>query len=259
MQATRSVSGGYLFSSALGDFLRLRRVGFWLLLAVLVFAIGKGFIAVTKGQSLTETYTQLSSVIVFRILALVAAVFSTSVISQEVEQKTIVYLLTRPVSRAKLLLSRTAAAIASVYVVVLVAAVMASLSIGSSSTAALGRDLAALAMGAVAYTSFFVLISLMVNRAMLICLLFAFGRETAIPNMPGDLYWLSINSYLTGIAQRSTDGAKNAMDVLGGTLNTTTISPMTAWIVMVAFSAACLGLGAWWFTRFEFVPREDAE
>jgi hypothetical protein len=78
--------------------------------------------------------------------------------------------------------------------------------------------------------------------------------------MPGDLYWLSINSYLSSICQRPADkGPKNVIDALGGMLGNNSIAPNTAWTVLIVFSLFCLTLGAWWFTHFEYVPREDAE
>jgi ABC-2 type transport system permease protein len=259
MQATGRVSAGYLFGTTLADFLRLRKAGLWLVVAVVVFAIGKAFSSVNHGQSADDTYITLSTVIVYKLLALVAAIFSTGVISQEVEQRTIGYLLTRPVSRAMLILSRTGAAIVTVALITWVSAFAAHLAVGGSMSL-LTHDMIALGVGAVAYTSLFVLISLLINRAMLVCLLFAFGWETAVPNMREGLNWLSINSYLTSIAGNSkSEASKGVLDVLGGVLHQNPISASTAWGAMAGFSAVCLATAAWWFTHFEFVPREDAE
>jgi ABC-2 type transport system permease protein len=249
----------FVFKSALADFMRLRRVLVWLLVAVALFGVAKAFVSVTD-QSTQEAYVMMSSVFVFRLLALTAAIFSTAVISQEVEQKTIVYLLTRPIARWKLLLARTLAAIVAVAVISCLGAIMVSFAVFGRWHDLLNRDLVALLMGSAAYCSLFVLVSLIINRAMIVCLIFAFGWETAIPNMPGDLNWISVSSYLTSIAKRpATTGEKNLLDILGGMLGTNTIAPSTGWTVLTLLTLFCLALGAWWFTHFEYVPREDAE
>ena len=57
------------------------------------------------------TYNGVMQQFVFNyVLVLLALVFSTGTISQEVEQKTIVYLLTRPVPRWRILLMKFSAA-----------------------------------------------------------------------------------------------------------------------------------------------------
>ncbi len=218
----------------------------------------------TREEEERESYGTLSGWLVFRLLALVAAIFAAVVVAQEVEQKTIVYLLTRPIPRAKLLLARTAAAIAVTFLVGAVAAVVVSFSVMGGkglSNDLLISDLKALFVGAAAYVSLFVLISLWLNRSMLICLLFAFGWETAIPNMPGSMYRLSIFSYLNAIAEHPSQGGQ--MNTLGtglsGELSTNLLLPTTGYITMLTLTVICLATGAWWFKKFEYVPREDAE
>ncbi len=250
----------YVFRHTLGEFLRPRRVGAWLIAALLLYGVGRIFRQVTTTPP-QESYAMLSAILVYRLLPLVAAVYTTQVVSAEVEQKTIVYLLTRPIHRWKLLLARTLAAILVIMLLSWIGAIAVSYAVfGGKSNPLLTRDLVALAIGAVAYGSLFTFVSLLVNRAMLVSLLFAFGWETAIPNMPGDLHWLSVNSYLTSLSERpATNSPSGVLDLLSGALGVNTIPPSTAWTVLVILSLACLAGGAWWFTHFEYVPREDAE
>jgi ABC-2 type transport system permease protein len=218
--------------------------------------------SVLQSSATTEdAYSNVSAIFVYHILALASAIFTTAIISQEIEQKTIVYLLTRPVPRWKLLLLRYLASAIVVSLIGILCAVFASVGSyhGLASNPLLLKDCAALIMGAFAYGALFLVVSLMFNRAMIICLLFAFGWETAVPNMPGQMYYLSIYSYLQGIAQHPSAGNNKLLALLVGGAGDNTLTAGISYGVMVAFVVALAVLGAWWFTNFEYLPREDAE
>jgi ABC-2 type transport system permease protein len=251
----------FIFRQAFLDYVRFRRVVVWLLLAAGVFGIAKVFLKVSGTMTPTEAYSMLSSVIVFKLLPLAAAIFSMGVVAQEVEQKTIVYLLTRPIPRPTLIFLRSLAAALVVFLVTAVSALAVSYGVfGLSSFDLLGRDLRALAIGSLAYTGLFVLLSLIVNRAMIVCLLFAFGWETLIPNIGERMQYLSISSYVTSVSERPTVSSdEGIMKFLSTTLGTSLIPKDTAWVVLIGISLACFALGAWWFKNNEYIPREDAE
>ncbi len=119
-------------------------------------------------------------------------------------------------------------------------------------------DCVALIVGAFVYGALFLLATLMFNRAMIICLLFAFGWESAVPNMPGQMYYLSIYSYLQGIAQHPSAGGNKLLSLITASNGDNTLTAGTSYIghdrhfVLIVF-------GAWWFSSFEYLPREDAE
>ncbi len=95
---------------------------------------------------------------------------------------------------------------------------------------------------------------------MIVCLLFAFGWETSVPNMPGDIYKLSIFSYLQAIAEHpSNEATQGLLGFVTGQLNPNLITSGTAMQVMAVLVAVTLLASAWWFSHFEYVPREDAE
>lgn len=250
----------YIFGSSLREFLRARRIVPWVLAVAATCGIAVVYHRVSPGTSPRDAYILLSATIVFRILALAAAIFSTAIVAQEVEQRTIVYLLTRPVPRWKLLLFRTLAAIVVVFGISAIAAVAVSLAAYGTGNELLWRDIKALAAGSAAYMAFFVFVSLLMNRSMIVCLLFAFVWETSVPNMPGDLYRLTISSYLTSIAERPSPHTQmGLLDALSGMLGVNTIPLSTAWISVILITLVCLAVGAFWFGRFEYMAREDAE
>ena len=259
------MTAAFVFQSAFGEYLRLKRIVVWVLVAIALYAAAKVFLGVGGNENPPESYSMVSSLLLFRLLPLASAIFSSGVLSQEIEQKTIVYLLTRPVPRPQFLLLRTLASALVVFIVVSLAAVALSSAVFGGlglSNPILYRDMIAIAVGSLAYGTLFVGLSLLINRAMIVSLLFAFAWETSVPSMPGSVYLMSISSYLTAIAQRpsvSRDTAGGPLSALASTLGTNTLRADTAWAAMAIFIAFCAIFGAYWFKNFEYLPREDAE
>ena len=243
-----------IFGQAISEYIRFKRIILWLILCVLCALLAFYWPHLRPDARPEEVYTSVVSNMVFHIVALASAILTTAIVSQEVEQRTIVYLLTRPGPRWKLLLIRYVASVIVVFSIGALGVGMVALATHYSNL--VFKDLLGVAVGAFAYGALFLLISLLFNRAMLICLLYAFGWETSVPNMPGEMYKLSIFSYMQGLAQHPT----NEMSAgAAGPLTPGTISATTAWLVMVPLTVVLLVIGALWFTTNEFVPREDAE
>lgn len=251
--------GTFVFTHALRDFARVRRLLVWLAVAGVVFVIGTMYGRVSEGGSHQDTYLLLSAVLPYRILALAAAIFASAVVAQEVEGKTIVYLLTRPVPRQLLILGRMLAASLVVFVVAALSALAVSASTQGGG-ALLGRDLIALAVGALAYTGLFTLVSLVINRAMIACLLFAFGWETLAAGVPGDLRLLTLNTHVMGIADRPTpEGGAGFLDAVGSMLGAGGVSVNASWLVLFGVIGVTFAASMAWFSHFEYTAREDAE
>lgn len=255
--------GPYLYRQKLAEILRPGAFAVWGIVVLAVYGLSLGWVQLSRGIQGVDAYVQLTSMLAFRVLALASAVFATSVVSQEVEQKTIVYLLTRPISRARLLLWRAPAAMTAAFGVgaaSVLACALATFGPSGLGQAMVWRDVLAVAGGAAAYGGLFVLFSLWLNRAMVYSLLFAFGWEVFLPNFEGKLYYLSIFTYLTSAADHPepAENVRAMLQALSGQLGQG-VSATTAWLALPLIAAGCMALGAWWFTRFEYVPREDSE
>jgi len=254
---------GFLYFSSLKEFLRPGRLLPWIVLAFAAMALGVAWKHLDPNASQAEQYSNVAFILVFRLLALTSAVYTTAIVSQEVEQKTIVYLLTRPVPRWKLLVFRWLASVTAVFIVGAIGAVLLSAGVyGSpSKNDLLTNDLWALFLGACAYGALFLLVSLAFNRAMIICLLFAFGWETSVPNMPGEIYYASIFSHLQSIAQHPSpaQSGPKALQLISGEMNANALSAKTSLPILLILTVVLVAISAWWFTHFEYVPREDAE
>jgi ABC-2 type transport system permease protein len=255
--------GLYVFQHALTEFTRFRRLIVWLLAVVFLGLVAQIFSGVGPYDDPRQAYSQLSSILGFRLLPLASAIFTSAVISAEVEQKTIVYLITRPIPRQKLILFRALASVVVVGAISCLAMVALSLGVFGSEfleNDILMRDLKAMLIGALAYGGVFLFITLLFNRAMIISLLFAFGWETSVPNLPGDTYYLSIFSYLSAIAEHpAPDQTDQLLDLAAGQAGLSLITTDVAYPVLFLLIAAMYSVSAWWFAHFEYVPREDAE
>jgi ABC-2 type transport system permease protein len=251
----------FLIGAALKEFLRLRRIAIWLLLGLVLYGLGWVYVSVS-GETPGDAFNDLSSLLVFRVMMLAAAVYASAVIAQEVEQKTIVYLVTRPVPRRTLVLSRWLASAIVVGFIAAFAAIcmsFATYGLQAFSNPYLYRDLKGLLVGSLAYTSLFTFISLLINKAMIVNLLIAFLWETATANITGNIYKLSIFSYLKAIAEKPTSDGGNPVALLSGNRSIEVIAPSTAWVVMALLIGACVWLSMTWFSRFAYLPREDSE
>lgn len=240
--------------------LRLRKMLPWLMLAFVAFLFAMFWGRFASDATPADKYVNVINLLVFRLLPLSAAIYSTMIVAQEIEQKTIVYLLTRPIPRWQLIVGRWAATATSVVVISVIGMIAAQM--GSRGGAAFFvRDLLAVVLGAAAYTSLFMFVTLLFNRALMICVLFAFGWESSVPNLPTGLQGLSILSHMQAIAKHPDGGESGGqvLDLIAGLLGKTDMNPMTSGFGLLVFSVVMVGLSAYWFSTHEFIPREDSE
>ncbi len=256
----------YLFKTALRDLTRPKR----LIAAVVLILIPAGLAFLLKWRMSANgdfyphaVYNMLAPAMVFGfILVILAVIFSTGVVSQEVEQKTIVYLLTRPVPRWRILLMRFSAAIVAITITGwLAAALLGFILMGGDafSDSTLRRDVAIMPVAALAYGSTFLLLATLLAKPLLWGLLYAFGVESWAPNLPG-IQKISLMAYLRVLAPHQ-QLEREAVDIREflSVMNPATITNGTAWTVLILVIGLSLLAALFIFSRNEYVPREDAE
>ena len=151
-----------------------------------------------------------------------AVFYGTSLIADEVEDKTITYLFTRPVPRSAVLLGKYLAYLVATMSVVLPAVVLVWLlisPIGSSLAETftdLLKDLVVLALGLTTYGAVFALAGARLKRPLLFGLIFVFGWEGFALALPGSFKLLTVSHYLQGLVPHampadSTIGAIQAL------------------------------------------------
>lgn len=131
--------------------------------------------------------------------------YGTSLIADEVEDKTITYLFTRPVAKGAVLLGKFFAYMACTICVVLPSVVIVYLCIvpvhGSlgASFIDLIKDLILLTIGLAAYGAVFAFIGARFKRPLLVGLIFVFGWEQVALAFPGYLKKFTVAYYLQAL------------------------------------------------------------
>ncbi|MGH9312047.1 MAG: ABC transporter permease [Vicinamibacterales bacterium] len=141
--------------------------------------------------------------------------YGTALIADEVEDKTITYLFTRPIRRGAVLLGKYLAYLAVTGFVVLPSVVLVYVliapigsNLGESFLPVL-KDLALLALGLAVYGAVFAFVGAQFKRPLLIGLVFIFGWEQAALAFPGYLKKFTVAYYLQSLVPHAMpqDGA----------------------------------------------------
>ena len=139
------------------------------------------------------------------IVPVLGVFYGTSLIADEIEDKTITYLFTRPIPRGSVLLGKFFAYLACTILVVLPSVVIVYLCVvpmrGSlgGSFIDLVKDLVLLGIGLAAYGAVFAYIGAAFKRPLLIGLIFIFGWEQAALAFPGYLKKFTVAYYLQSL------------------------------------------------------------
>ncbi len=265
-----------IFDLSLGEMLWSRRTIFMilvvgapvllaLLLRLLVFLgapiMEEGHIR-SQGQSVRMTGPAIFGLMIWvfylRFTVPVLGVFyGTSLMADEVEDKTITYLFSRPIRRGAVLIGKYLAYLACTVFVVLPSVMLVYLlvvpmqgSLGGSFID-LVKDLALLAVGLAAYGSLFAFIGAKFKRPLLIGLVFVFGWEQAALAFPGYLKQFTIAYYLQALVPQAmpNDGIVSLMQ--GIFRESPGLFSSLFWLALIW--AVFLGAAAWIVERREYV------
>jgi len=202
-----------VFELALGEMLRARRTAFMalaagapILIAILArLSVVNGTAVLTVNGSRIGTQAMFEtavSVLYLRFIVPALGVFyGTSLIADEVEDKTITYLFTRPIARGAIVLGKYLAYLLCVAAVVLPSLALVFLimvpfqNMGPLFGTLLG-DLGILALGLAAYGAVFLWAGVWFKRPLVGGLVFVFGWEPLALVLPGYLRYLTIAHYL---------------------------------------------------------------
>jgi ABC-2 type transport system permease protein len=142
------------------------------------------------------------------IIPILGVFYGTSLIADEIEDKTITYLFTRPIRRSAVLVGKYIAYLACTTLVVLPSIMLVYFlmvpfaQIGASFRALL-VDLGLLAIGLAAYGAVFALVGVVVKRPLVASLIFAFGWEQVALIIPGYLRRFTVMYYLQALVPHS--------------------------------------------------------
>jgi ABC-type transport system involved in multi-copper enzyme maturation permease subunit len=192
------------------------------------------------------------------IIPVLGVFYGTSLVADEVEDKTITYLFTRPIARGAIVVGKYLAYLAATVLVVLPAVLVLYfliVPIGSGSLAAaypvLLKDLALLGIGLAAYGSLFAWVGSQFKYPLVTGLVFAFGWEQGIMLIPGYLKRLTISYYIQGLVPHAMpqDSALSILRIVSRDSLSVTTSLVMLGVIWLSF----LGLAAWTISRREYV------
>jgi ABC-2 type transport system permease protein len=194
-------------------------------------------------------------------IVLLALFFGTSITAEEVENRTLAYLLTRPVPKPAIVLGKFAAYALIVFALVAVGLgvsffVLNAAEMGDPALyAAFLRYLGVLGLGILAYMAFFAFLGTVIKRAILLGLVFGFGWETVIQYFPGSTQRFSIVHYLKSLLPyRSGSGGGRGVALLLFRLEPT--SPVVSVLALLAITAVFLVLACVIFRAKEYVSED---
>ena len=134
------------------------------------------------------------------LLPVVAVIVGTAAIGSELDDGTIVYLLSKPVPRWLIVLAKLVVAAIVVTLLVVPAMVIAAV-IGQGDTDLALPYAAASAAGAVEYTALFVALSLITSRALIVGLAYVVVWEGVVAGLFAGTRVLSVRQHLLAIAE----------------------------------------------------------
>jgi ABC-type transport system involved in multi-copper enzyme maturation permease subunit len=216
-----------VFDLSLGQMLWSRRTIFMLLVVgvPVILALVVRFIDSLSGNTMQVNGVAMDGPAIFGMMIwmffvrftvpVLSIFYGTALIADEVEDKTITYLFTRPIPRGAVLIGKYLAFVASTLLVVLPSVMLVWLlvvpirgSLGGSFIQLL-EDLVILAAGFAVYGALFAFIGAKFKRPLMIALFFVFGWEQAALLFPGSMRNYTIAHYLQGLIPHAipSDGA----------------------------------------------------
>jgi ABC-2 type transport system permease protein len=192
------------------------------------------------------------------IVPVLGVFYGTSLIADEVEDKTITYLFTRPIPRGAIVVGKYLAYLAATTLVVLPSVMILYFLVvptggGSMAAAfpALVKDLGLLGLGLAVYGSLFAWVGSQFKYPLVTGLVFAFGWEQGIMIIPGYLKRLTIAYYIQGLVPHAMpqDSALSILQVVVRDALSAPVSLLCLGLIWAGF----LALAAWTAGRREYV------
>ncbi len=226
-----------------------RRLGLWLFLLILsafpllIMAVmlqaGRLDPRIVSEGFLRELFKGFQLPLVYPAIALL---LTATALREEIQNETIVYLWTKPVLRATIVLAKYAAAILTALLFAGLSLVATAL-LATSNWDLIGRLLLTTALALLAYGAFFLALSLFFDRALIWGFAYILGWEESLSRISPAATQLSIRHYAEGFAHH----------LLG---LPTDVSMAASVGVLFGWTAIPLGLAIWRFREMELPGTE---
>lgn len=210
------------------------------------------------GPTGLEIFSNIILVFFLQFLVIVLALFyGTSVVSEEIEGKTLAYLTTRPVPKQAVLLGKYAAYAGWTSILVASATLLAFLILNADNLGdpaawgVLAKTVGVLILGLGVYMALFTLLGAALKKSILVGLAFGFGWETIVQYLPGSTQKLTVMHYLKSILKAETPSPEGIKSFLFVRLQPS--STFVSILTLVLIGAAALAAAVWIFRRREYL------
>jgi ABC-2 type transport system permease protein len=255
LRTVREVAAFFFFLGKRASKLRL-----FVLLGLLPVALAVLVRIVFAGRSdeVMSVFQDILMVYDLQFLVVILALFyGTSVVSEEVEGRTLPYLTTRPLAKSGIVLGKFAAYTALTGLIVLTSLTASYLIMNGprlgtpQAWTALLRYGAVLGLGLAAYLALFTFLGAVLKKSILIGLAFGFGWETVLQYFPGSTQKFSVVHYLKSLLPYRSPGKYSIL-----TFRLEPTPPATAILSLVLVAAVFLGLACLVFSRKEYLSED---
>ena len=267
-------SGARVFDLSLGEMLWSRRTIFMMLVVaapVLIACVLRVLVAfgapIFEGSRQGGSEIRMTGPAIFGLMIWVfylrftvpvlGVFYGTSLMADEVEDKTITYLFTRPIRRGAVLFGKYLAYLGCTVFVVLPSVVLVYLlvvplrgSLGGSFID-LVKDLSLLALGLAVYGAVFAFVGAKFKRPLLIGLIFIFGWEQTALAFPGYLKKFTVAYYLQGLVPHAMPSDSTLSLIQGIFRESPGLAGSLFWLAAILL--VFVGLAAWIVERREYV------
>jgi ABC-2 type transport system permease protein len=192
------------------------------------------------------------------IVPVLGVFYGTALIADEVDDKTITYLFTRPIPRGAVLLGKYLAYLACTTLLILPSVVLVYFVIVPLGGGSVGRafplllaDLGMLAAGLAAYGAVFAAVGTRLKRPLVVGLVFAFGWEPGVLLFPGYLKRLTVAYYLQALVPHAMPDDSSITVLLQVFREVPGIA--LSLIALAGITAAMLWLAVHWVATREYV------
>ncbi|CAN5392764.1 hypothetical protein BH09CHL1_BH09CHL1_20300 [soil metagenome] len=170
------------------------------------------------------------------LLPITVLILATGALGNEVEDRTLPYLTLKPLSRFRIVVEKwlgsIVVAIPAICLGLLVTSLIVLRGDASDSTRTIAGALIATVIGICAYTAIFMFISLIIQRALLVGILYTFVWESILGRYLPGLRLVSVRHFVTSIYERIQDNPTLFSDGIARL--------SSAVIVLLATTVACL-------------------
>jgi len=216
---------------------------FWLMVLLAAVPVLMAVVGAVFGGDLfsRRIFDQL---IVRTVLPLIALVFGTAALGSELDDGTIVFLLTKPIRRARIVLAKGAVAAGLTAALIVPATVLTGL-VATSQQASLASSTTAFAIaaavGGTAYALGFLALSSFTSRALAIGLGYVLLWEGVLSGLFEGTRVFSVRQAMTGLAAML-QGNEGVRDTLDGT---------TSIVILGTVIVGSLALASWRLSRYQ--------